>query len=154
ASIEPAVTDFSDTFHRSAAVRAGDFDFVNPRAVQLRQRIHSFRITRALAQLSFAADDCTVLTRLTDIKRQRQSPKAATGNTPIPHIAQPVLHQTAAVLGQPAHRERLALHALTYFGAGDEPFVSEAEHQRRFAAPTDRVTMLVITPNEEDAFLL
>ena len=136
--VEPAVADLRDARCRRAARRAGDLDVVDPRPVQLGQRVDQRRIQRAFAQLGAGTDDRELVAVVAAVEGERESPVALARDAPVAHVVQPVVHATADVWGLPFHRLRGGEHRLAYVVDADEPLVHEPEQHVALAAPAHR----------------
>ena len=84
------------------------------------------RINRSFSQLLDRADH-RELARWRSIERQRQAPVALAGDTPVPHVAQPILHALAVLLWHPVDCRRSLNHRLPYLVGCDKPFLDDSE---------------------------
>ena len=102
---------------------------------------------------AFDADHVQVAARAR-VERQRQAVVAAARDVPVAHVAQPVVHALAHVLGHPLDRRVRLEQPLADSVDGDEPVVGDPEDQRRVAAPAVRVARASYEPGlDEEAGL-
>ncbi len=146
--VEPDVADLEDPLDRLAARLTADPDPVDPRAPQLRQVVE--RVEGALRQLCFRTNDVQ-LTARARVERQRQAVVAAPRDVPVAHVAQPVVHALAHVLGHPLDLRVLLEQLRTDLVDADEPVVREPVDDGRVAAPAVRVGMDVRAGLDEEA---
>ncbi len=133
AGVEPRVAHVRDAADTLAALRAGDLDGVDPRAVRGVALELVPTLDGALLQLLLAADDVEPAA-LAAPDGQRQAPVALLGDHPVAHVGQPVQLAVQPPLGNPAY---LPGH-VAYLRPPrhvDVPFLDIAEQQRRLAAP-------------------
>ena len=78
------------------------------------------------------------------IERQRQAVVAAARDVPVAHVAQPVVHALAHVLGHPFDAPFASSIGSRTLVDADEPVVGDAEDERRVAAPAVRIAVLVV----------
>ena len=133
--VEPDVADLLHALDRLAALLAADRHAVDPRPPQLLELVEP--VERALLELGLRADHVQVPARAR-VERQRQPVVAAARDVPVAHVAQPVVHALAHVLGRPLDRRVRVEHRLPQVAHGDEPVVGDAEDERRVAAPALR----------------
>ena len=119
---------------RLAARLAADRHLVDPRPAQLLELLEPDR-ARAL-ELRPRADHVQVPARAR-IERQRQPVVAAPRDVPVAHVAQPVVHALAHVLGRPVDGGVRVEQRLAELLDGDQPVVDDPEDERRVAAPAD-----------------
>ena len=93
--VKPYVADFADTLDFGAALRALDFDFVNPRSVKLGEGVNLRRVNGKLFKLLFASDNVNVAAVGAYIKRKRHTVITLTGDVPVAHVVEPVDHSLA-----------------------------------------------------------
>ena len=140
AGVEPRVADLRDPAQViGVAAVAADRDLVDPRPVQLLELVEPGRC--ALPQLRERPDDVQPPARLARVERQRQAEVAAPRDVPVAHVAQPVVHALLVLRRRPRDRVVRVEHRLPDLVGGDEPVVDDAEHERRLAAPADRVAV-------------
>ena len=125
---------------RLAALLAADRHAVDPRPAELLELVEPS--SARSRELRLRADHVQVPARAR-IERQRQAVVAAARDVPVAHVAQPVVHALAHVLGHPldlrVRLEQLRPELLDR----DEPVVGEPEDQRRVAAPAVRIAVRV-----------
>ena len=121
-----------------AALLAGDRHPVDPRAAQLLELVEALEC--ALLELGLRADHVQVPARAR-VERQRQAVVAAPRDVPVAHVAQPVVHALAHVLGHPFDRGVRREQLRTQLVDRDEPVVGDAPDQRRVAAPAMRIAV-------------
>src|SRR5207247_1025799 len=139
ARVEPRVAHLWNPTDLLAAARAGDRHLVEPRAMELPQLVEPANGT--LLELAPRAEDGQRLALLAGIEGQRQAEVPLPRDVPVAHVAEPVVHSLAVELGDPANRGVRVEHRLPDLVGGDEPFVDDAEDQRRMAAPADGVAV-------------
>ena len=150
--VQPAVTDVENALRLGITVRTADPHLVDPGPVQLGQAVHEGRVDRTHAQFGTACDHREVSLR-TEVERQRQTPVALPGDTPISHVVVPVLGPLSHRLGDPVHGFRRRLHARADLRTGEKPLVLDAKDELLLAAPAERIPMAVgLLP--EDKLLL
>ena len=86
AGIQPAVADFRYTRGLAVALLAVDCNFIDPRAMEFRQRAYLCSVNCPLFKLLHGADDCNVVAALAMVERQRQAPEALARDAPVAHV--------------------------------------------------------------------
>ena len=102
AGIKPAVADLGDPAHRLRALWTADEDVVEPRPVQLRDRVHRPGVDGQLAKLPARADHSEAPAS-TRVEGQGQAPISLARDAPVPHVGEPVVHPELHVAGAPCH---------------------------------------------------
>ena len=148
--VEPDVADLLHPLDRLAALLAGDRHAVDPRPAELLELVEPGE--GAALELRARADHVQVPARAR-VERQRQAVVAAARDVPVAHVAQPVVHALAHVLGHPGDRRVRVEQRLPQVVDRDQPVVGDPEDQRRVAAPAVRVAVLVELRLDEEATL-
>ena len=151
AGVIPAVDDFLLAVHVAAALRAGQHDVIDIRAMQLDIRID---IMAELQQLFAAADDVH-MAALTGPDRQRRAPVALAGKAPVDDVIQEVAHAAFLdVVRHPVDGAVVAHQLVVHGGHLDEPALAGVVDERRIAAPAERIIVLKLRRfNQQAAFL-
>ena len=87
------------------------------------------------------------------IDGERQPVVTAAGDVPVAHVAQPVVHALAHVLGRPLDRRVRLEQGRADLVHRDHPIVGDAPDERRVTAPAMRVPVHVGACLEQDALL-
>ena len=136
---------------RPRAGGAADLDVVDPRPVQLGQRVDRAGV-RAPARAAPRREPTTVssLPASHAVEGQRQAPVALARDAPVAHVVQPVVHAAADVRRDPTStRSWRPGHRLADLVDADEPLVRRAGRARALAAPADGIRCAVQLVREE-----
>ena len=95
---------------------------------------------RALLELRPRADHVQMATAAR-VERQRQPGVAFPRDVPVAHVPQPVVHPLRVERRSPLDRAVGLEHRAANLVGRNEPVVDDAEHERRLAAPADRISM-------------
>ena len=136
--------------HFAAALRAGQHDIVDIRAVQLDVRVN---VVTEANQLFAAADDVD-MTAFAGPDRQRRTPVTLAGQTPVDDVLQEVAHAAFLdVVRHPVDGAVVAHQLVVHGGHLDEPALAGVIDQRRIAAPAERIIVLKLRRLDQQAAL-
>ena len=151
AGIVPAVDNLFFAVHFAAALRAGQHDIVDIRAVQLDVRVN---VVTEANQLLAATDDVD-MTAFAGPDRQRRAPVTLAGQTPVDDVLQEVAHAAFLdVVRHPVDGAVVAHQLIAHGSHLDEPALAGIVDQRRIAAPAERIVMLKLRRLDQQSALL
>ena len=151
--VKPTVDHLRHSLHRLAAVRAGEGDLVDVRAVEL--HVCMLRIPAALRELGAASDGLLMSATLTLPDVERCAPVAVPRDAPVLNIFEPVAEASFSDgLGNPVDRIVVADQIVLDRRHLDKPGLARIINERRVASPAVRILMLKLRRVKEKPFPL